>query len=401
MSNYRVDASGTVHLLGIADNNIAANSFPNSNLLTNPSDVTAIGLTYPSAWANYSIPLSLTNPTIIDLSNINTANIPNLGTGNNAFSGRIYISLGVPTLPFTVLAANTISPNPFAGPSLVAGTPGALCLFDWFEFSIDSNGILNGNTTQVDQFGFPLTITATPGGPAQGALNVTRTALMNDVANFPAPFTNVLTVPVTVAAAYPTGTNFLRAFSPDHMSGAGSVNTPFDTYFDTLINVSYSTWATTPLVVTDTATGTYTGMVVGGNNLVFLSGNLDATTWASQFPTASSPITFGQITTAQIWQCSGPLATGSAAQLNIGKQILAAFNRGVIANTLNDGSCPTDPAATYYQAAPFNVWAENFHIWNSNHFAYGFAYDDVCSQNPTVQSTATLQSATITLGEFF
>lgn len=401
MTNYYVDASGTVHMLNISDNTNPANTFPNSSQLT-LTDLAIIKNNYPSSWANYSIPLSLTTPTVMDLSNINAANIPNLGTGNNAFSGRLYISLGVPQIPFTVLAANSTSPNPFTGPALTANTPGSLCLFDWFEFSIDSNGILNGNTTQVDQFGFPLIVNASPGGTAQGALNITRTALMNDISNFPAPFTSTLTVAVTAPSAYPAGTNFLRAFSPDHISSGGSGNGQFDTYFDTIISTWYTNWATQPIVVTDTATGTYSGMVTGGNNLVFIQGNYaTASAWNTANGASPSQISFGQITTAQVWQCDGPLATGSAAQLNIGKQILAAFNRGVMAYTLDDGNCPVSPKTTYYQNAPFNVWAQNFHTWNSNGYAYGFAYDDVCSQNPTVQSSATLQSATITLGEMF
>jgi hypothetical protein len=66
---------------------------------------------------------------------------------------------------------------------------------------------------------------------------------------------------------------------------------------------------------------------------------------------------------------------------------------------MDDGNCPL--ATTYYDTAPFNVWAQKFHTWNANGFAYGFAYDDVCSQNPSVQSTSALQSANITLGAIF
>lgn len=399
IANYYLDATGKVNSLSMNDNLEKAGTFPDSNKLSG-SDAAKIAQTYPSDWADYSIPLSLTKPTVIDLGNINTTNIPHLGTGTNAFSARIYISVGIPKLPFTVLAASSNGPNPYTGPALQVGTPGALCLYDWFEFSIDSNGILNGNTTQVDQFGFPLIIDVTPGGTPQGALNLSRSAVMSKIANLAAPLTAILPVPVTAPSAYPAGTGYLRAFSPDHISSAGGANTQFDSYFDQTIADWYANMAAQPLVVTDTKTGTYSGMNVGGN-LIFIQGNYaNAKDWNTANSSSPSQINFGAITTAQIWQCKGPLASGSAEQLNIGKQILAAFNRGVMSYALNDGTCP-DAASFYPAGTPSNLWANSFHQWNSNHLAYGFAYDDVCSQNPSIQSSATLQSLSITLGAMF
>jgi len=407
ISNYRLDASGGVHVLSTADNTNAANTFPGSSDLT-PSDAVTIAANYPSDWADYSIPLSLTSPTVIDLSGINSTNLPGLGVGTNAFSGRVYIALGVPRLPFTVLASDSTSPNPFTGPAQNAGTPGSLCLYDWFEFSITGPGpstpagLVNGNTTMVDQYALPLIITAAPnGGGTQGQLNLSRTALMNDIAAFPAPYP-ALTLPVTAPSAYPTGINYLRALSPDHVSGAGGGDSQFQTYFDTVITQWYNTWSTTPIVVTDTTTGTYSGMNVGGN-LIFIQGKYTAQAdWNTAYGTTpvADQINFGAITTAYIWQCDGPFASGSAAQKNIGKQILAAFNRGVMSNSLDDGNCPV--ASTFYPAGvPSNLWANNFHQWNTNKLAYGFAYDDVCGQNPTVATSVALQSLNITLGTMF
>src|SRR5690606_11645436 len=56
---------------------------------------------YPESWANYSISLDREKPTIVaDLDSFNSTNIPGYGTGSQAFSGRIWISVGKPLIPF-------------------------------------------------------------------------------------------------------------------------------------------------------------------------------------------------------------------------------------------------------------------------------------------------------------
>jgi hypothetical protein len=401
-----LDSSGAIHLLDVSDNTNAAKTFPNSGQLT-PADAATISATnYQNPWADYSIPLSLTSPTVIDLSSINVSNIPELGVGTNAFSGRIYISVGVPKLPFSVLPADSYSSNPYVGPGFDGSAVGALCLYDWFEFSITGPGpstpagILNGNPTQVDQYGLPLIVLATPGTSQQGEMNISRTALMNNINAYPSPYNSDLVRPVTAPSAYPTGVGFLRALSPDHLAGLNLGSSAFQTYFDAVIAQWYSTWSTQPIVVTDVATGSYSGMNRSGS-LIFIPGNYTTQAdWDAAYAASTSQIDLGAITTANIWLCNGPLASGSTAQQNIGKQLLAAFNRGVMSNSLNDGDCPA-PSSYYPSGVPSNLWAHNFHVWSTNQLAYGFAYDDVCDQNPSFTTSGPLQSLNITLGAFF
>lgn len=402
---YRLDVSGAVHAISTADNLQAANSFPDPDGVVSSADTQRINATYPSAWADYGIALSVGSPSYIDLGNINPANIPGLGTGNNAFSMRIYISLGIPRLPFSAQAPFTDAggvyhANPYAGPGFDAGSPGALCLFDWFECSIDSGGILNGNPTYVDQFGMPLVVQAQPGTTAQGQLSISRQQVLANIAGFDQTVYAGLIQAATATTAYPSGTTYLRAISPDHLAGLPGMpgaGAAFATYFDSVINA----WsgAGTSISVTDTNSGTYqsqslTATTVGG----VLTG-----TWV--FTQAGSPnLTFNDITSANIWKCGGSLASGGTAQQNIGKQILAAFNRAQLDTagtvTLSDGSCPT-PSTAYYQTTPGNQWAQSFHAWSINGLAYGFAYDDVCNQNPSFNTSGPLTSLSITLGSMF
>ena len=395
---YRLDASGAVHAIATSDNTIPKQSFPDPNGVVNATDTATINATnYPTDWADYGIPLSPTAPNYIELGNINPANIQGLGTGNNAFSMRVYISLGVPKLPFTAQAAYSAGgvsyANPYAGPGFDTGAPGSLCLFDWFECSIDSAGVLNGNSTYVDQFGMPLIVNAQPGGSPQGELTITRAQALANIAAFDRTVYAGLAQPVTAPSAYPANTAYLRAISPDHLSGLP--NTPgagasFNSYFDAAI----ASWNGQLISITDTASGTYTGTPSGGVwTFTYQSGGA---------PGAGSPssLSYGAITTANIWQCSGTLATGSAAQQNIGKQILAAFNRGVMSRALSDdpGTCPSPTNNAYYQAPPSNLWSQSFHAWSANGQAYGFAYDDVCGANPSFNTTGALTSLSITLG---
>src|SRR6185312_13714473 len=108
---------------------------PGSNQLS-ASAASAIAQNYPSAWADYSIQVSQTAPSQISLAKINTSNIPGLGTGTSAFSGRIYVSVGIPKLPFTVTSGGFTAP-------IFTAPPGYLTLFDWIEFSYDSLGNFN------------------------------------------------------------------------------------------------------------------------------------------------------------------------------------------------------------------------------------------------------------------
>ena len=366
----------------------------------------------PTVWADYSIPLDRSCATLVaDLASFNGTNMPGLGTGTNAFSGRIYISVGQPLLPFTPLAgasANQTSGFPATGytaPALASGTPGSLCLYDWLEFSFDSNQALNINTTQVDQFGFPISMTATGTGMTggeQGVLNTSRSSIMTNLAGLSnSLFNSSVGVPTNGvnADAYPASvytSNTLRAVSPK------TVATASDTFFTSTINTWYNNWANTPLVTYDASSGYYSGLVVGGV-LSFKSGNLSsASSWNSG---GSVQFTNSQITSYDVWKCANSLASGNGNQKNVQKMIAAAFQRGTMVNanySLNDtnGSSFSPPLSDNYASATSNTWAQKFHQFNANGLAYGFPYDDVGNLQPTVTTTSGTTSLTIQVGLF-
>jgi hypothetical protein len=117
------------------------------------------------------------------------------------------------------------------------------------------------------------------------------------------------------------------------------------------------------------------------------------------------------ITSDDVWQCGGSLASGGDAQKNVGKTIAAALNRGIVVSPsgtvstqLTDMNCSGQAGSFYPSGATFNPWAQLFHQVNANGLAYGFAYDDVCDQSTTIPSQGQTLVATwirVMLGTFY
>ena len=91
--------------------------------------------------------------------------------------------------------------------------------------------------------------------------------------------------------------------------------------------------------------------------------------------------------------------------------IAAAFNRGVIVNangsvvsSLDDSTCSGMAGSFYSAGTTYNDWSKWFHGYNSNGLAYGFPYDDVCDQNPSIPPSGKTLVASfirIAVGNFF
>lgn len=423
-ATYHITSSGSAQLIATTDNvwgNGTGNPSPSASFPSSMSGLTSAQIAalasnsnYPTGpsdspkgtgWADYSIPIPLGSTTTIPFSGISS--IPALGTGTSAFSGRIYLSIGTPILPFVVQG-----PDQYAQPVVGPNQLGSLTLFDWIEFSYDSAGNFNGNTTQVDQFGFELHLSSTPAAKngTQGVLNAGRSTIISSIQALPSPFGGPSSViPVPAAGLYPV-TGSLRALSPKTIAGENCYRGPLASYFDPTIAAWYKALQGAPIVVTEQSgvgavysgfvptTGTYAGM------LIFYSGTQSISALQASYSSGTLPsfaitgATNDVITSADIWECSNSLATGSTDAKNVQKQIAAAFNRGQISGVvspLNDASCPA-PTSYYQAGSACNQWSNSFHGFNTNALAYGFAYDDVCNQSPSIDVAAT--TITVTLG---
>jgi hypothetical protein len=511
---YRCDPLGNPIKVDVADNTIPANNLDGEcsysqtvyNQIISPNyalPVTAKG------WADYSFQLNAPAPNAgpaiysqFDLANITKA-IPNLGPGLAAFSGRIWVSIGPLKLPFVVNSSSSLTT-----PSLT-GNPGQYCLFDWIEFSWDGT-TFNGNTTQVNQFGFALVLEGN-GAATQGVLKSSRPIIFGNFSTGQAPLfgsSNIIGVNAAASSpyasptpspppplVYPPNIGSLRALPPITVTPLGTGANPnvqqLNTYFNTTIATLYTKLVTTPIVIKYNATEVWTGLVltyvpnapapsggpapapgpVGGTPgvppgpsgttaLAFYQGNFASLTafqtavQLSQNPIAASntpgvpsasnmpmfwimspiqgnggsppstPAGWVTMSSFDVWQCSGSLAnpntvtgtwtgasgqTGEQISLGIQNALASALNRGVLGATLPPGSaylydmtnCPAAPATPPYYpvGTPSNSWAMQWHQYNTNGLAYGFPYDDNCSQNPSISVVAS--SITIKLGNFY
>ncbi|MCC5636983.1 beta-1,3-glucanase family protein [Nostoc sp. CHAB 5844] len=277
-------------------------------------------------------------------------------------SGRVYISLGSP-MYLKISHANTFIQPDTANPS----DPNVDVYFDWLEFTIDDIGF-HGNTTQVDQFGFPMVIELIATDEHRDEAGIledrTRSYLFDQYAKtVPAKFQSLVQKPYRIIAP------FKGSF------GNGGDNA---TYFDDYISRMWRYYTKYQLELS-IQEGTFIGKV---ENKIFT------------FTKADSPDTKYTINYPKSWEvfeCSGVFATGQGIQKAIQAQISAMFNRHILEHP--EKKCePTeyykkDPANANDEKPPANYYAEFWHLHSIKNKAYGFPFDDVCNQSTLLKHT--------------
>jgi hypothetical protein len=275
-------------------------------------------------------------------------------------SGRLYVSLGS---PLYIAVNQDVNGNiGFAGPSPQnPADPNENINFDWYEFSNGVGGLWI-NTTQVDEFGFPLTEDVY----AQGGTWHQQTGITQHRADLIAAYAKE--VP---SAFQPVPTSPHRIMSPGLSTFAAGQ--PNSTYFDAYINEAWTYYASHDFVVTVGARQ-FVGRTQG-DTIVFNEVNLNNGAFGGEVANIGKP------TTTQVIQDNGPFATGTTMEQAIEAQIGAAFNRHVV----EDVTKWNTPSA-WYAASPSNEYARFWHDHNISGLAYGFSFDDVDNQSSTIQS---------------
>jgi hypothetical protein len=265
-------------------------------------------------------------------------------------SGRAYISLGSPTyLKIVNNGSGFVGPNP-ANPS----DPNADVYFDWLEFTIDDAGF-HGNTTQVDQFGFPMTIElrASDGFSKKLGITESRSGLFSDyMASVPTEFQSLVQQPYRIVAPF---------------KGSFARGQNYEKYFDSYIAEMWQYYGSNELVFT-THEGTFTGKVE--NNVFTFTKDGDLNT----------KYTIGYPNSSEVFECSGVFAQGNATEKVIQAQVSAMLNRHILgsaANRCNPGE--------FYKNPPANYYAQFWHLHSIDNKAYGFPFDDVCEQSTLIE----------------
>ncbi len=261
-------------------------------------------------------------------------------------SARLFISLGTPM--FIKINSAPDGRIGFAGPNLGnPSDPNQDVVFEWVEFTLDAYGY-HGNTTRVDQFGFPLRtrLVGRDGYDRTLGETASRAQIFADFEGLPAEYRSLVKRPLRIVAPGK------GAF------GAGGTQAG---YFDSYVNQVWSHYASNELVFTAEA-GTFRGRVVG-NDFVFAKDGGPGGLYIR-----------GKPSSAGIFEASGNLASGSAQELVVQAQIAAALNRHLLI-AVDPGQWSN--AAAYYPQGPANYYAKFWHDHSIDGLAYGFAYDDV------------------------
>ncbi len=248
--------------------------------------------------------------------------------------------------------------------------------FDFMEMAILPTTGFYGNTTRVDQFGFPLTLRLQGLGGYDQTVGetATRASLLSAWASsVPSQFQGLAQAPYSP----------YRIVAPAHATfGAGGANAH---YLDAYIQGLWSKYASQTLTFTDQQ-GTFTGHVVNGQ-FQFTDGQ--GTYTIQRAPTTQEALFGSGVLNDATGQTPG--TAGYDKQLQIQAQLCAAINRHIV----------EDPAHWYtpstFYATPSNAYAKFWHDNSLNALAYGFAYDDVGGFSSSLHTEAPTV-ATVTIG---
>lgn len=262
--------------------------------------------------------------------------------------GRLYVSVGAPMYI-------GVSPDDkgWAGPNLRSkADPNFDTVFDWYEFTY-AHGLIpfGGNTTQVDQFGLPLTARlqqASSGYDKKTGITLSRAQVLSRYAD-------------TVGKPFRTLASAQRILAP-RTAASFDDGGPYGDYLEPAIDKAWAAWrdgfSMTRL------NQTFKGEVAAGQ----LNFTLDG----------AGPFFVRKPSSSDVFQCSGALASAGMTPTAgvLGAELCAAFNRGVGSDT-GDWYKPS----AYYDAKIDNDYAAFFHSINAGRRSYAFAYDDVNDQS--------------------
>ncbi|MFL6699013.1 MAG: beta-1,3-glucanase family protein [Vitreoscilla sp.] len=290
-------------------------------------------------------------------------------------SARLMLSVGT---PMYIRVNQDVNGNiGYAGANIEnPSDPNIDVAFDFVEMAIVPTTGFYGNTTRVDQFGFPVTLRLQGLGGFDQTVGetATRASLISAWSSWvPSQFQGLAQAPYSP----------YRIIAPAHASfNTGGANAH---YLDAYIQGLWSKYASQTLTFTDQQ-GTFTGHVVNGQ-FQFTDGQ--GTYTIARAPTTSEALLGNGVLNDPTGQTPG--TAGYDKQLQIQAQLCAAINRHIVENPTQWST----PSAFY--ASPSNSYSKFWHDHSVNGLAYGFAYDDVGGFSSSLH-TAAPTVATVTVG---
>jgi hypothetical protein len=292
-------------------------------------------------------------------------------------SARLMLSVGS---PMYIKVNSDVNGNiGYAGANIENPTdPNIDVTFDFMEMAIVPTTGFYGNTTRVDQFGFPLTLRlqGLNGYDQTVGETATRASLFSAwAASVPSQFLGLAQAPYSP----------YRIIAPAHASfNTGKAN---GTYLDAYIASLWSKYASQTLTFTDQQ-GTFSGHVVNG---AFVFTDSAGTYRIARAPTTAEALLGSGVLNDATGQTPG--TAGYDKQLQIQAQLCAAINRHIV----EDPAHWYTPSAFYAAGQASNSYSKFWHDHSLNGLSYGFAYDDVGGFSSSLHTEAPTV-ATITVG---
>ena len=268
---------------------------------------------------------------------------------------RIRFSIGKP------ISMKITSENPHAGftdPDVNnVNDPNASLIYDKVEFSyVNSNLYLN--TTLVDYFGIPMSISSVVNGDTiVMGMNASRKEIFSRFKDeAPADFQKLVQGNYRIVAPQK-----LLAFNQN--------------YLDNYINTVWTKYTTDSLIITGSNPSLWraAGIVVGG----VMQFKFTSTTFHNETVSISKP------STVNVFGCdgNGSLKTDGSHPMSHQKLVpifAAALNRTILNGYDCTNGCDT---SSFYKTATTNWFSRIFHKCSLKNKCYGFPYDDVCDQS--------------------
>jgi len=302
----------------------------------------------------------------------------------NLVSGRIYLAFGQ---KLQGLGLNNVGdPLSLQEPSCT-GAPDFQTLFEFMELSATAQGdvyTLFANTSVVDFFsmGLGMTMQSTRGNETVGFVDGARDKVLAEFqsSSTPSEFS-------TGRAVIKKGDKVLRVLGPNQITAVEPEGS-MASYLNSAIDEGWTKFSRTVLNIPDNLPArrygfTYTGQLIANNMLPMTCTAVpDGQTGLGQTSRLPKP------TSRIIFFCDDPAPPpdswnngSSDGHKRLCSLLSSAFNRGVFDNYPDWGD------ATKFYTRPdkkYNYYAKILHQFALNGKVYGFGYDDVYGQDPTL-----------------
>ncbi len=317
----------------------------------------------------------------------------------NLVSGRMYISFGKKLEGYGLVPNG--GPKDLITPS-ASGAPDYQTLYEFMEMSATIPPVGSGpqeytlfaNTSVVDFFSIGLGMQlASQTGASEtvqtvGFVDRARDLILQQFANSSTP---------AVFQRYimnKENTKILRVLAPNQSVALDGDNSPIGQFLNPALDSGWLHYAASLLNIPDTIPShsygyQYTGQLIGGDQLLHMT--LTAQPAGDTNSPAGEQYAFSKPTSRIIFFCDDVLNgrpvnntyanLGSQAHKRLVSFISAALNRGVFENYSDWGN-----ASAFYTRpdGKFNWYAKIMHQFALAGKVYGFGYDDIYGQDPTL-----------------